>query len=201
LPSPLTSRPGSRKSDLFWNEWAHCYRIVQCLGPNRARSCYIGSKVSYDLKLCQVTTKLLLRSHVFIRNLMTSKTMFTRQDAVMETSTAAIPKEHAEKMVQMALGKYVTPSKKEIKTNFSPQAISCRHEFLSETEEPLYSVEQVRTLLRDLVGENKPAEDKQSATATSPSDTGKGKALRMPVATDSPSTNTISADTMPMSTA
>jgi hypothetical protein len=126
--------------------------------------------------------------------------MVTRQDAAMATSTAAIPKEHAEKMVQMALGKYVTPSKKEIKTKFSPQAISCRHEFLSETEEPLYSVEQVQTLLRDLVGENKPAENKPAtATVTSPSD--KGKALRMPEATDSPSTKTISADTMLMSTA
>ena len=127
--------------------------------------------------------------------------MVTRQDAAMATSTAAIPKEHAEKMVQMALGQYVTPSKKEIKTKFSPQAISRRHEFLSETEEPLYSVEQVQTLLRDLVGENKPAADKQPATATVTSPSDKGKALRMPEATDSPSTKTISADTMLMSTA
>ena len=66
LSSPLTSRPESRKTDLFWNEWNHCCCIVQCLGPNRVRSCYIGSKVSYDLKFCQVTTKPLLRSHIYI---------------------------------------------------------------------------------------------------------------------------------------
>jgi hypothetical protein len=45
---------------------------------------------------------------------MTSK-MFTRQDAAMAASSASIPQEHAEKMIQMALGKYVTPSKTELK--------------------------------------------------------------------------------------
>jgi hypothetical protein len=98
--------------------------------------------------------------------------MFTRQDAAMAASTAAIPQAHAEKMIQMALGKYVTPSKQTVK-KLSPQAIIRRHEFLSDNQEPLYSVDQVQTLLRDLVGENKPAGDKPSATATSPSDTGK----------------------------
>jgi hypothetical protein len=128
---------------------------------------------------------------------MTSK-MFTRQDAAMGTSTAAIPKEHAAKMKQMALGKYGTPSKKEIKTKFSPQAITCRHEFLSENQEPLYSVDQVQTLLSGLVGENKQAGDRPPATSTSPSD--QGRARLTPVATDSPAMTNINANTMIMST-
>ncbi len=82
--------------------------------------------------------------------------MFTRQDAAMAISKTVIPPEHAEKMLQMALGKYhVTPSKKAIEKKLSPQAIACRHEFLSETEEPLYSVGQVQTLLSALVGEKR----------------------------------------------
>ena len=124
--------------------------------------------------------------------------MFTRQDAAMAASKAAIPQEHAEKMIQMALGKYITPNKQTLKP-LSPQAIIRRHEFLSDTQDPIYSVDQVQILLRDLVGENKPAGDKRSVTTTSPSDT--GKALRTPGATDSPSTTTISADTRLMSTA
>ena len=41
MSSPLTSRPESRERVLFWNERTSCYRIVQCLGPNRIRNCYI----------------------------------------------------------------------------------------------------------------------------------------------------------------
>jgi hypothetical protein len=65
--------------------------------------------------------------------------MFTRQDAAMAALTTAITNEYAEKMIQMALGKYVTPSKQSVK-KLSTQAIICRHEFLSDNQEPLYSV-------------------------------------------------------------
>jgi len=117
--------------------------------------------------------------------------MFTRQDAAMAASSASIPQEHAEKMIQMALGKYVTPSKTELKKKLSPQAITCRHESLRN---------QVQTLLTGsgLVGEHKQAGDRPPAPSTSPS--GQGRARLTPVATDSPAMSTVNADTMILST-
>ncbi len=130
---------------------------------------------------------------------MTTK-MFTRQDAAMAASSANIPQEHAEKMIQMALGKYVTPCtlKLKLEKKLSPQAITRRQEFLSETLEPLYSVDQVQTLLtgRGLVGEHKQAGDRPPAPSASPS--GLGRAHMTPVATDSPAMSTVNADADPV---
>ena len=128
---------------------------------------------------------------------MTSKTMFTRQDAAIASANTGIPKEHADKMIQMALGQYVTPTKTaggELKpvTKLSPQQITSRREFLSEKAEPLYSVEQVQSLLSSYAGQNINAQvgDRPPANPPSPS---------RPESSTSPTT-TISAGTVMLST-
>eukprot|EP00291_Cryptomonas_curvata_P006684 CAMPEP_0172204618 /NCGR_PEP_ID=MMETSP1050-20130122/32077_1 /TAXON_ID=233186 /ORGANISM="Cryptomonas curvata, Strain CCAP979/52" /LENGTH=682 /DNA_ID=CAMNT_0012883239 /DNA_START=1649 /DNA_END=3697 /DNA_ORIENTATION=- len=75
----------------------------------------------------------------------------TRQDIAKAAMPTAIINEHAEKMVQMFLGQYISPSKKKY-TKLSPQQIASRHEFLNDKGDALYSVDQVRTLLQEQVG-------------------------------------------------
>ena len=124
--------------------------------------------------------------------------MFTRQDAAIASANTGIPKEHADKMIQMALGQHVTPTKTvdgELKpvTKLSPQQITSRREFLSEKAEPLYSVEQVQSLLSSYAGQ---VGDRPPANPPSPS---RPESRQPPVANDSPTT-TISAGTVMLST-
>ena len=85
--------------------------------------------------------------------------MYTRQDAAKDAASTNISSEHAEKMIQMAQGKYVTPTKnhgmKQI-SRLSPQQIASRQEFAfpGDTAQPLYSVEQVQALLSEQTDEN-----------------------------------------------
>ena len=78
--------------------------------------------------------------------------MVTRQDVAKAAVVTNISQEHAEIMLQMAMGKYVSPKKKAITTQLSPQQIADRGEFLLPTGGPLYTADQVQNLLREQAG-------------------------------------------------
>lgn len=72
----------------------------------------------------------------------------TRQDTAKAQRATVITEEHAEKILLMLLGKYISPTKQTI-SKLSPQQIVSRREFLDEDNQPLYSVDLVQKLLRD----------------------------------------------------
>ena len=115
--------------------------------------------------------------------------MYTRQDAAKDAASTNISREHAEKMIQMAQGKYVTPTKshgmKQI-SRLSPQQIASRQEFAfpGDTAQPLYSVEQVQALLSAQTEENMQAGGQPQTLS----------------AAESPPTTIISAGTVALST-
>ena len=78
--------------------------------------------------------------------------MVTRQNVAKAAVPTNISQEHAEIMLQMAMGKYVSPKKKAITTQLSPQQIADRGEFLLPTGGPLYTADQVQNLLREQAG-------------------------------------------------